>query len=191
VFTVAPEDVYGQPLVGLGCQEAAPVVHTFALVAGNNGDSGNDDWNANPRRADIFRSTDGVFPTEDALLDYRMEGPLAPSRVRLLASEHRNVWRTFDQFERPANNLQGVTPFGSFAVDLGDYATDASFPIAGSDTIYVVFDLQTRTSADPLASIGICTQPPGPIGAPPVSGPITAQTAVLAGAQTVSIGGAR
>jgi hypothetical protein len=189
-FTISPEDVYGQPLVGLGCHEVAPVVHTFAVFAGNNGDNGNEDWNANPHRADIFRSAEGAFPTETELLDYRMEGPLAPSRVRVLAGEPQNVWHTFDLFERPASNLQGVTPFGSFAVELGDYATDRGFPIAGSDIIYVVLELQTRTSTSLLASVGVCAQPLGMDESPPAFGSDSTLT-TPAGAQAAQIRGAR
>ena len=165
MFTIAPEDVYGQPLIGLGCQEAAPVVQTFAVFGANGGDSGNATWNSNPRRADIFRGGDVSFPTEEGILGYRMDGPsasLAPSRVRVLAERASAAFATFDTFVRHDNNeLQGVSPFSSFAVELGDYATSSAFPISKSSSIIVIFDLQTRTATAPLAGLGVCNPTSG------------------------------
>jgi len=161
IFTITPEDVYGRALVGLGCQEAAPVVQSFALVTINNGGSNNDNWNTNPRRADIARAADMLFPTETGILDYRTDGVfgvLAPSRVRVLATTDAAVGTKFDEFvRRGGGDLHGVSPFGSFKVDLGPEVTTAS-PLTLSTAIVVYFDLQTRTATGPLAGVGTCTQ---------------------------------
>ncbi|MEO7731144.1 MAG: hypothetical protein ABIY55_09250, partial [Kofleriaceae bacterium] len=171
-FTITPEDVYGRPLVGLGCGEAAPVIQTFAVVTVNSGGSGNDNWNTNPRRADISRAADMLFPTENGILGFRTDGVtgvLAPSRVRVLASADSGVGATFDEFvRRPGSDLHGVSPFGSFTVDLGDAVT-TSAPLSASTALVAYFDLQTRTATGPLAGLGVCAQPlaPGAGGAPP------------------------
>jgi hypothetical protein len=169
VFTIAPDDVYGRPLEGLGCQEAAPVVQAFAVVAVNNGHSGNFDWNTNPRRADISRAAEMVFPTEDGLLVYRTDPSIAltPSRVRVLASEPQEVTTTFDTFVRSSGDRHGVSPFSSFAVELGAFATDNAFPIADATAMVAFFDVQARTATSRLVGFGDCAD----LGAPPESPP--------------------
>jgi hypothetical protein len=164
-FTFVPEEIYGRPLVGLGCSEAAPVVQAFALVAVNSGSSSNDDWNNNPRRADIFRAGDMLFPTESGILGYRTDGAgaiLAPSRVRVLATDATSVATIFNTHVRQGGgDLQGVSPFNSFTVDLGTDVTNAA-PLSSATAIVAFFDVQTRTATGPLTSIGTCSQPPTP-----------------------------
>lgn len=162
-FNISAEDVYGRPLVGLGCLEAAPVVQAFAVVAINNGSSGNDDWNNNVRRADIFRSAEMQFPTESGLRGYRTDGPggvLTPTRVRVLATDHTSVATTFNALVRTAGgDLQGVSPFNSFTLDLGADVTNVNLPLKSATAMVVIFDAQTRTTSGPLAGIGVCAQP--------------------------------
>jgi hypothetical protein len=183
VFTIAPEDVYGQPLIGLGCGEAAPVVQTFAVFAVNPGDPGNAAWNTNPRRADVVHGADVKFPTEKGILSYRMEGAssvLAPTRVRVLAERASVAFSTFETFVRhDSTEQQGVSPFNSFAVDLGDVVTNPSFPIAKSTAIIVIFDLQARTALGPLTGLGICA-PRGQSEASVISAPASASPGSLA-----------
>jgi len=131
------------------------VVQTFAVVAVSSS-SGNDDWNNNPRRADILRNADVKFPTEEGLLGYQMRGPLAPARVRILASDANQVAHDFQEFVRVSNEFQGVSAFDSFTVDLGDFATDRSFPPGNASAVVVYFDALTRTSSGPLNGVGVC-----------------------------------
>jgi hypothetical protein len=174
-FTITPEDAYGHPLVGVGCGEAAPVAQSFALLTMNNGSSGNDSWNTNPRRADISRGPDMVFPTEAGVLGFRTDGVtgvLAPSRVRVLASTISNVGSTFDDFvRRPGSDLQGVSPFGSFTVDLGPEVNTAA-PLTGSTAMIAYFDLQARTATGPLVGVAACSQS---LSTPPPAGPEVSQ----------------
>jgi hypothetical protein len=170
VFTIAPEDIYGHPLTGLSCQEAAPVVQAFAIIAVNGGISANDDWNTNPRRADIFRNADVKFPTEEGVLGYHLQGALAPARVRVLASAATDVASSFGTFVRPGGEFQGVSAFNSFAIELGAVVTDSAFPLSSAKAIVVYFDALTRTAAGPLAGLGVCTQPVGPLTSPPAGG---------------------
>lgn len=203
-FTLAPEDIYGRPLVGLGCLEAAPVVQSFAVIAVNSGSSSNEDWNRNPRRADIFRGADMLFPAEAGVLDYRTDGPgalLAPSRVRILASDETGVGDVFTTSVRqPGGDLQGVSPFNSFTIDLGPAVTDATLPLKSATAMVVYFDLQTRSATGALSGVGTCSQPPagstppppppppgdgGPDGSPPAGG----GPGVRSGGCPVSAGG--
>jgi hypothetical protein len=169
VFTITPGDVYGEALVGLGCQEASPIVQTFAIFSANDGNSGNQDWNNNPHRGDIFRTQDALFPTERGVLGYRMEGPIAPSRVRVLAGRAANAWTVFDTFVRNGNELHGVSAFGSFAVELGDDVANPTGPLGSASAIIVTADLLTRTAAGPLEGVAACTQPGAATAAAPPS----------------------
>jgi hypothetical protein len=149
--------------------EAAPVVQAFAVVAVNNGNTGNDDWNNNPRRADIFRAGDMQFPTEHGILDYRTDGPggvLAPSRVRVLATEASAVATTFSALVRPSGDLQGVSPFNAFTLELGADVRNANLPLRSATALVAFFDVQTRTATDPLAGVGVCAQPPASLPTP-------------------------
>jgi hypothetical protein len=172
VFTITPGDVYGQALVGLGCQEASPIVQTFAIFSANDGNSGNQDWNNNPHRGDIFRSQDVLFSTEGGVLGYRTEGPIAPSRVRVLAGRAANAWTVFDTFVRNGNELHGVSAFGSFAVELGDDVANPTGPLGSASAIIVTLDLLTRTAAGPLDGVAVCTQP----GAAPAAAPLAVES---------------
>jgi hypothetical protein len=158
VFAIGPEDVYGHPLIGLGCGEAAPVVEGFAAIAVSRSD-GNDDWNNNARRADIARSPDMQFPTENGIVDYRTDGDfgiLAPSRVRVLAGESADVANKFAQYVRNVGDLHGVSPFNTFSLTLGPAVSDRTSPLATASEIVVFFDVQTRTATAALAGLGVC-----------------------------------
>jgi hypothetical protein len=125
----------------------------------NEGLSDNDDWNNNPRRGDVLRASEMEFPTESGILNFRTEGLgaiLAPSRLRVLAAADSEVATKFDTYIRKGGgDLQGVSPFNTFTVALGDAVTTAA-PLKRATAVVVYFDVQTRTAHDALTDIGAC-----------------------------------
>jgi hypothetical protein len=159
VFAFQPEIIYGRPLVGLGCREASPIVQGLAIVAVNGGSSDNDDWNNGGFRGDVSRSPEMQFPTENGVLNFRTDGEggiLAPSRLRILAAADNEVGARFDTYIRKGGgDLQGVSPFNTFTVAIGDAVT-TSVPLKQATAIVVYFDVQTRTASNTLTDIGTC-----------------------------------
>jgi hypothetical protein len=157
VFTIAPEDVYGRPGVGLRCGDAAPVVHALAVFAANSGSSTNAAWNATPRNFDIFRGADVRFPAETGILGYRTGDPRGAhtsSSVRSLAGVGTEAWTTFATFALSDHGSEGTSPFSSFALEFGTAA--ASPPLSLTHTMVVIFEVDTRAALSPLAGIEIC-----------------------------------
>jgi hypothetical protein len=157
VFTIAPEDVYGRLGIGLGCGEAAPVVHSLAVFAANSGSTTNAAWNATPRTFDIFRAADVSFPAETGILGYRTgdpRGAQTSSRVRSLAGVGTDAWTTFSTFALSDHGSEGTSPFSSFALEFGTAV--ASPPLSLAHTMVVIFEVDTRAALSPLSGIEIC-----------------------------------
>lgn len=160
VFTVTPEDVYGRVGIGLGCTEVAPIVRAQAFYAANTGFTGNAAWNNSPYRFDSFRHEDITFPTEAGPVNHRIGAELAPltnGRMRSIAGTATNAWSTFATYALASHDFEGATPFGSFALELGAFATSEAAPFATAHTIAVIFQLDTRGATGPLAGLTACT----------------------------------
>lgn len=158
-FTITPQDVYGQAAVGLGCAEAAPIVKAAAIYAVNGNPSLNLPWNSNPRRFDFFRLSDASFPVESGMLNYRIGGQLEMqpgSRMRSISGSASTAWSTFHTYSRSDRDFDGTTPFGTFALDLGTYATNAAYPLAQATAFVVVFEVETRAAIGPLSGVAAC-----------------------------------
>ncbi len=160
VFTVSPEDLYADHEAGqLFCSEAAPIVRAMAFFAANQGHSGNDNWNRVPRRRFVKPSQDVMFTTEQGVFGYRVERPTGIG-VRVLAGRAEDVWTAFQDHALADRDVDGRSPFGTFSVDLGSYATDHRGPVGDADAIIVVFDVETRAALGPLAGVRACVAAP-------------------------------
>lgn len=159
VFTIDPADVYGQPSIGLGCGEAAPIVRSLAVFAVNTVTSHNEIWNSTPRRFDNVRASDIGFPTETGIRSYRVGPPLGAltgARVRSLVGTVSEVWPSFTTFARADRDFDGTSPFGSFEVNFGTFATDSTGPISSAHTMAVVMEVETRAAIGRLLGVSSC-----------------------------------
>jgi hypothetical protein len=155
-FQVLPKDVYADHQVGrLFCNEAAPVIRSMAIYALNSGSSSNTAWNANPHRRSVKPTADVAFPIEEGQLGFRVDNPqLAGFGVRVIAGIESAVWSTFSTFAAADHDAEGLSLFGSFTADLGNYVEAA--PITTAKAVVLVFDVETRGALGPLAGLAAC-----------------------------------
>lgn len=161
-LTITPEDVYGYPGVGLACGEAAPVVKAAAFYAANPSSPVNPSWNSNPQRFDVFRIPEVQFPIEDGNVSYRIGGPLGvqlAARMRSLAGNNTAAWSTFAaNYPAPTDSAPSLTPFGTFALELGAGHNGDAKPFKTAHTIVAIFEVETRAALGPLAGVSRCSQ---------------------------------
>lgn len=161
-FTITPEDVYGFAGSGVSCGEAAPIVKAAAFYAANTATTINPGWNANPQRFDIFRVPEVLFPIEQGNVSYRIGGPLGVQlavRMRSLAGNITSAWSTFMSNYPPAtDSAPALTPFGTFALELGDQHNAAAKPFQTAHTIVVMFEVETRAALDTLHGVARCSE---------------------------------
>jgi hypothetical protein len=161
IFTISPEDVYGFPGAGLGCGEAAPIIKAAAFYAVNTSATLNLPWNTSDLTFDIFRLSDATFPVEDGLLNYRVGGMLEMqpgNRMRSLGGGPGTAASVFETYAAADRDFDGTSPFGTFALDLGSFATDTATPLGLSHTLVVIFEVETRSAFGPMRSVARCRQ---------------------------------
>jgi hypothetical protein len=156
VFEFSPEDVYQDHLGGLFCFEAAPVIRSMAVYVVTGGDSRNAEWNANPRRRDTYPATTRLFTHEVAGLSYRLENPeWAAFAVRVLAGRKEDVTATFTQFAAAEHAVEGLSPFGTFAVNLAPILPEGGL-LRTATSVMVVMNVEARGATGPLGGVMSC-----------------------------------
>jgi hypothetical protein len=156
IFELSPEDVYQDHLGGLFCFEAAPVIRSMAVYAVTGSDSRNAEWNANPRRRDTYPATTRPFTHEVAGVSYRLENPeWASFAVRVLAGRKEDVTATFTQFAAGEQAVEGLSPFGTFAVNLAPLLTDGGL-MRRATSVMVVMNVEARGATGPLGGVMSC-----------------------------------
>ncbi|HUQ02575.1 MAG TPA: hypothetical protein VM261_08780 [Kofleriaceae bacterium] len=156
VFELSPDDVYQDHLGGLFCFEAAPVIRSMAVYVVTGSDSRNAEWNANPRRRDTYPATTRLFTHEVAGLSYRLENPeWASFAVRVLAGRKEDTTATFSQFAAGEHAVEGLSPFGTFSVNLAPILPEGGLMRAAT-SVMVVMNVEARGATGPLGGVMSC-----------------------------------
>ena len=156
VFELSPDDVYQDHLGGLFCFEAAPVIRSMAVYAVTGSDSRNAEWNANPRRRDTYPATTRLFTHEIAGLSYRLENPeWAAFALRVLAGRKEDVTATFTQFAAGEQAVEGLSPFGTFSVNLAPILGEQGL-MRTATSVMVVMNVEARGATGPLGGVTPC-----------------------------------
>jgi hypothetical protein len=164
VFEIAPEDIYQDGKGGLLCQEAAPVINSMALyVLGNNStDSRYAEWNNNARRRPAYPSPMVSFTHENEGMQFVMTNPEWNGMgVRILAGADQDVSEKFAAFALDEHAALGLSPFGTFTVDLAPLLRNPTNAAPGplltdAKAIYVVMRVEARGALGPLAGVPQC-----------------------------------
>jgi len=149
-FTITPEDVYdihggvGQ----LTCFDAAPVIRKMAIYAVT---SDGNDWGQIDYRPALQVGAEQVFPTALGSPVYvKTDGDWLFTGIRFLGGVQNEALSDLRAHDSSA--ASGLSPFNTFQVDFANFPV----PLAQTEQLVVVFELETRPIAPPGVAVEEC-----------------------------------